>query len=251
VSESELRIFADPTEMAEAGAELLVHLAREAQTAGRPFSVALSGGSTPRTMLALLASDAFRDRIDWDAIELFWSDERAVPPDDPQSNYGMAKAALLDHVPVPPTRIHRMPAEQTPLVTVADAYAAEIRRTLGVGRARTPQLDLVMLGMGPDGHTASLLPETSALEDRHRLVAANRVPKLNADRLTFTPKLINAAAHVLLLVAGEDKAAALHEVLEGERRPLLYPAQLVAPESGSLYWFVDRAAAVGLATRSS
>ncbi len=249
MSERELRVFAGAQEMAAAGAELFVRLADEARAAGRPFSVALSGGTTPRAMLALLASDAFRDRIDWAAVEIFWSDERAVPPDDPQSNFGMAKAALLDHVPVPAAHVHRMPAEQTPLVAVADGYAAEIRRTLGVGRARTPRLDLVMLGMGPDGHTASLFPETAALEDRHRLVAANHVPKLDAERLTFTPKLINAAAHVLLLIAGEDKAAALREVLEGERRPSLYPAQLVAPEDGTAYWYVDRAAAARLAAR--
>lgn len=249
MSERELWVFDSAEEMAEAGAELFVRLAGEAQAAGRPFGVALSGGSTPRAMFALLASDHSRNRVDWSAIEVFWSDERAVPPDDPQSNFGMAKTALLDHVPVPPEHIHRMPAEQTPLVAIADAYAAEIRRTLGVGRARTPRLDLVMLGMGPDGHTASLFPETAALEDRHRLVAANHVPKLDADRLTFTPKLINAAAHVLFLIAGEDKAAALNEVLEGERRPSLYPAQLVAPEDGTAHWYVDRAAAARLSAR--
>ncbi|HZQ36271.1 MAG TPA: 6-phosphogluconolactonase [Dehalococcoidia bacterium] len=250
MSERDLRVFDTAQAMAEAGAELFVRLAGEARAAGRPFSVALSGGSTPRAMFALLASDSYRSRVDWTTIEFFWSDERAVPPNDPQSNFGMAKAALLDHVPVPAEHVHRMPAEQTPLVTVADGYAAEIRRTLGVGRARTPRLDLVMLGMGPDGHTASLFPETAALEDRHRLVAANHVPKLDADRLTFTPKLINAAAQVLLLVAGEDKAAALREVLEGERRPSLYPAQLVAPEDGTAHWYVDRAAASRLAARA-
>lgn len=251
MSERELRIFDSAEEMAEAGAVLFARLAGEAKAAGRRFSVALSGGSTPRAMLALLKSDAWRSRVDWAAIEFFWSDERAVPPDDPQSNFGMAKSALLDHVPVPPEQIHRMPAEQTPLVAVADAYAAEIRHTLGVGRARTPRLDLVMLGMGPDGHTASLFPETAALGDRHRLVAANHVPTLDAERLTFTPKLINAAAHVLFLVAGEDKAAALREVLEGERRPSLYPAQLVAPEDGTLHWYADRAAAARLEERSA
>jgi len=247
VSERELCLFDTPAAMAAAGGDLFVRLAAEARAADRPFSVALSGGSTPRAMFAWLAQPDQRDQVDWARVEVFWSDERAVPPGDPQSNYGMAKAALLDHVPVPADRIHRMPAGQTPLVAVADAYAAEIRHSLGVGRARTPRLDLVMLGMGPDGHTASLFPETAALEDRHRLVAANHVPKLGAERLTFTPKLINAAAHVLFLVAGEDKAAALHEVLEGERRPSLYPAQLVAPENGTLHWYVDGAAAARLA----
>ncbi len=251
MSESELCVFNDAAEMAEAGAELFVRLAAEAQAAGRTFSVALSGGSTPRTLFSLLASEAWRSRVNWANIAIFWSDERAVPPDDLQSNYRMAKEALLDHVAVPPERVHRMPAERTPLVTVADAYAAEIRHTLGVGRARTPRLELVMLGMGPDGHTASLFPETTALEDRHRLVAANHVPKLGADRLTFTPKLINAAAHVLFLIAGEDKAAALREVLEGDRRPSLYPAQLVGPENGTLHWYADKAAAARLAVRPS
>jgi 6-phosphogluconolactonase len=187
-----------------------------------------------------------RDRVDWSRVELFWSDERAVPPDDEQSNYRMARESLLERVPVPAENVHRMPADRTPLDAAADAYAEEIRRTLGAGAGEVPRFDLVMLGMGDDGHTASLFPETAALDENDRLVVPNYVPKLDAYRLTFTPRLINAATHVLFLVAGASKADPLHAVLEGPRRPRTYPSQLVAPTGGTLHWYLDPAAAAKL-----
>ncbi len=208
--------------------------------------VALSGGSTPKTMLGLLATEPLVGTIDWTKLHLFWSDERAVPPDDEQSNYRMAREALFNRVAVPPEQIHRMPAERLPLLLTAEEYAAEIRRAFGGRRGSTPRFDLVMLGMGDEGHTASLFPDTEALDDHHRLVAPNYVPKLDAHRLTFTPKLINAAADVLFLIAGAAKADVLQAVLEGPRQPHRYPAQLVAPENGTLHWYLEAAAAAKL-----
>jgi len=249
MSASELRVFADADALADAAATLFTALVRERQAAGAAFSVALSGGSTPRRLFDLLAQQRAQSGIAWERIEFFWSDERAVSPDDPQSNFRTAKEALLDHLgpgslgASRSPNVHRMPADASDLDAAAAAYAAEIRVTLGAGSAETPRFDLIMLGMGPDGHTASLFPETAALAERGRLVAPNYVPKLDAHRLTFTPALINAASHVLFLIAGEDKAPALKEVREGERRPHLYPAQLIAPAPGALHWYVDRAAA--------
>ena len=244
----ELRIFADPQALAEAGAELFRRLADEAvQQRGR-FMVALSGGSTPRALFGLIASQPYRDQIDWGRVHAFWSDERAVPPDDGQSNYRMAHESLLERVPIPAAQVHRMPAERTPLADAADEYADEIVRVFG--SAGTPRFDLVMLGMGDDGHTASLFPETEGLREQHRLVVPNYVPKLDANRMTFTPVLINAAAGVLFLIAGAAKADALHAVLEGPREPRRYPAQLVSPADGALHWYVDEAAGAKLQRRS-
>ena len=173
-----LNVYADSRELALAGAELLCRLAAERVAANGRFSVALSGGSTPRALYEHLAREPFRWRVEWPLLEVFWSDERAVAPDDPQSNFGMAREALLRYVPLLPEAVHRMPAERTPLDAAADEYAAEIRGTLGVDTAETPRLDLSMLGMGDDGHTASLFPESPALDERERIVAPNFVAKL-------------------------------------------------------------------------
>ena len=243
----ELRIFPNPEALAAAAADLIATLAQRAIADHGRFSIALSGGSTPRAAYTLLAQ---RNDIDWTRTQIFWSDERSVPPDDPDSNYRMAREALLDPARVPPENVHRMPGEIQLLVAAADTYAAELRGALGMGRTRMPRLDLVLLGLGPDGHTASLFPHTDVLEDRHRIVAANFVPRLNTNRLTFTPKLINAAAAVCFIVAGADKAEALAAVREGAPGPEEYPAQLIHPEEGALYWLVDEAAAAQLKSRT-
>lgn len=240
---AEVRILSDPDALAASAARLFTDAAADAIAARGTFSVALSGGSTPRRLYQLLAD---RAGIDWAHTQVFWSDERAVPPDDDQSNYRTAKEALLDRVAIPPENVHRMPGETRPLVAAADAYAAELRGALGANRTRTPRLDLVLLGLGPDGHTASLFPHTAVLSDRHRLVAANYVPHLDAHRLTFTPKLINAAATVAFLVEGGDKSDALAAVLEGPPDPGTYPAQLVRPENGVLCWLIAADAATRL-----
>lgn len=238
--------FAEAAALAESAAAFFSRLVGEAVAAHGVCSVALSGGSTPRSMFQVLAGEPLRNAINWPRLEIFWSDERAVPPDDPESNYRMACEALLQHVPIPSHRIHRMPAERTPLDAAAHDYEAEVRRVVAADPTGTPRFDLVMLGMGDDGHTASLFPETQALDERERLVVPNYVPRLDAHRLTFTPRLINAAANVLFLVAGSSKAEALRAVLEGPRQPRRYPAQLVAPAEGTLYWFLDRDAAAKL-----
>ncbi len=239
------QIFPTPDALAAAGADLFIQLAAASIAARGRFVAALSGGSTPKTMFALLATEPLVSTVDWAKLHLFWSDERAVPPDDEQSNYRMAREALLDRVPVLPEQVHRMPAERSPLSLAAEEYAAEIRRVLNQETGGTPRFDLIMLGMGEEGHTASLFPNTEALNDQH-LVAPNYVPKLDAHRLTFTPRLINAAADVLFLIAGAGKADALQAVLEGPREPHRYPAQLVAPEDGAVHWYLDTAAAAKL-----
>jgi 6-phosphogluconolactonase len=238
-----LETFSDPATLAQAAAEFLVRLGREATAGQGAFTLALSGGSTPRATFETLAREPLSDQLDWSRLTIFWSDERAVPPDDPESNYGMARRALLDRVPLPPGGAHRMPADRADLDVAAEEYEREIRREVPAGADGIPRFDLIMLGMGDDGHTASLFPQTAALDERERLVVANYVPKLGAHRLTFTPALINAAANVLFLVAGAEKAETLHAVLQGPHEPQRHPSQLVAPSQGTLYWYVDRAAA--------
>jgi 6-phosphogluconolactonase len=241
-----LNIYADAHEIAVAAAELCCRLSAGAVRAHGFFSVALSGGSTPRALFALLAEPPYRERIDWSAWQVFWSDERAVPPEDPESNFGMARSALLSRVPLPEANVHRMAAERAPLEGAAAGYEDEIRAALGAPPRTPPVFDLVMLGMGDDGHTASLFPESSALDEPGHLVAATYVARHSAHRLTFTPLLINNASNVLMLIAGAAKAGALAAVLEGPFQPQRYPAQLVRPEPGVVYRLVDRAAAAGL-----
>lgn len=231
----DLRIFANRTVMTEAACRHVIAVFEAAQAA---FSLVLSGGSTPRALYELLTET---DEIDWLKVHIFWGDERCVPPDHADSNYRMAREALLDHVPLPHANIHRIRAEQDP-EQAAESYEDELRHYLGPdGR-----FDLVLLGMGDDGHTASLFPETAALDETERLVLANNVPQLETWRITLTAPLINRARNVAFLVAGENKAAPLREVLHGPRQPHRYPAQMIAPENGRLVWFVDQAAAANL-----
>jgi 6-phosphogluconolactonase len=230
--------------VAHAAADLLVQL----QAKERPqehFSIALSGGSTPRAFHRVLVAPPYRDQIDWENMQYFWGDERFVPPDDPESNYRMALETLLTEAPVTSDQVHRVPTERGDPPMVAELYEADIRRALNILPGQLPRFDLILLGMGPDGHCASLFPHTEALHVRDRLVTANYVPKLDAHRITFTVPVINNAA-VVFLVAGADKADALAAVLEGPRDPETYPSQLIAPENGALHWLVDRAAAAKL-----
>jgi 6-phosphogluconolactonase len=236
-----LRVLA---EVARAAAEEVVRLAGEAVRAHRRFSVALSGGSTPRALFRLLA--AARDRIDWSAVHVFWGDERHVPPDHADSNYRMARETLLDHVSIPAANIHRIPGEDPDAAHAAALYEEELVEAFALAPRQLPRFDLVLLGLGAEGHTASLFPDSAALHERERRVVAVFVPKLDAHRITLTPPVLNHAAAVIFLVSGADKAAALAAVLdgerEGERQVDLYPAQIVRPEHGTLLWLVDRAA---------
>ncbi len=227
-----------PERLAEAAARTFVESAAEAVAERGRFAVALAGGSTPRATYEVLARDRVED-VDWPKVHAFFGDERTVPPDHEDSNYRMAREALLDHVPV--GSVHRMRGELPP-DEAAVSYEEELREFFG---EVPPVLDLVMLGIGEDGHTASLFPETPALGVADRLVVANPVPKLDTTRLTLTVPVLNAARKVLFLVAGEGKADALQKILEGDAAPSAYPAKLVQPPGGPI-WMVDRAAAGSL-----
>ena len=231
----EIVILADlPTAQAEA-ASRFARAAREAVAARGLFSVALAGGNTPRGTYELLRGADIR----WAATHVFFGDERSVPPEHPDSNYGMARQALLRHVPVPEAQVHRMRAEAPDPEAAADQYAAEIRALLG----EDPHFDLVMLGLGPEAHTASLFPGSPALSERARWVLSYMVDEAHGRRMTMTPPILSAARLAMFLVAGADKAAAVEQVLRGPHEPERYPAQAVRAPG---LWILDRPAAAGL-----
>lgn len=235
----EIKVLPDTAEIAYQAAERIVDAAARAAAEGRRFSVALAGGSTPKALYELLATKAYQARIDWANVEVFFGDERTVPPDHKDSNYRMAREALLSKVPLPGDNVYRMVGERDPQAA-AKEYGGMLKEKFGDGG-----MDVVLLGMGDDGHTASLFPDTEALaETKHRCVA-NFVPKLNAWRLTLTAPFINKARDVILLVAGASKATRLAEVLEGPPDPTRLPVQLIRPTGGRLIWLVD-APAVGM-----
>jgi 6-phosphogluconolactonase len=242
--EREIVVLADVNAVAREAANRLVEQARESIAARGRFTLALSGGSTPRALFALLASEAYRQKIDWNKTIVYWSDERCVPPDHVDSNYRLAHETLLSKAPIPAGNVHRLRGEIKPEQAALE-YEQIIRREMPA-QVGVPVFDLILLGLGPDGHTASLFPGTAVLHEKAKLIAANFVPKLNAYRLTFTPPLINAASEVMFLIAGADKADALRAVLEGEFKPDALPAQIVMPTSGQLTWLVDRAAGARL-----
>ena len=240
-----IRQLADAEELFHAAAEEVCRIGQMSmETTGR-FSLVLSGGSTPRGLYQLLAAHPYRSQVDWKRVEYFWGDERAVPPDHQASNFRMAREAMLDKLGVPPERIHRIEGERPDLDQAAYDYERDIERVLGripgVGR-RPPHFNLFLLGMGEDGHTASLFPNTSALIEQERWVVAQEVPKAPRERITMTPPLINAAHFIMFLVSGASKADVLAEVLQGRRDPSRYPAQLIHPLTGEVTWFVDHAA---------
>jgi 6-phosphogluconolactonase len=226
--------------------------ARAVQDSGR-FTVALSGGTTPKKLYALLATAPYAGRIDWPRVHVFWGDERCVKPDDPASNYRMTREALLDHVPLPKENVHRIRGEDEP-AKAAEAYERDLRQMFAVPSGPPParaggRFDLVLLGMGDNGHTASLFPRLTAVRENRRWVVAEYVAEVSMWRVTLTPVVINTAAEVVFLVSGAEKAAMLHQVLQGPRDPDLLPAQVVAPGQGRLTWLVDAAAAAGLDRR--
>ncbi len=203
------------------------------------FNIALAGGSTPGPVYELLAADS---EIDWSRCNIFWSDERCVPPDHAESNYRLVREALLDRLPHAPALVARMEGELPP-EKAARSYEQVIREVLPAQESGIPRFDLVLLGMGDDGHTASLFPGSESLQITDRLVAADYVRKVDAFRLTFTYPLINAGRHVLILVSGASKADTLHSVLQGPPQPWKFPVQGVHPTSGQLRWLVDADAA--------
>ncbi len=240
----DIRIVANSEELSRVAATEFVNQAKGAVQAKGTFTVALSGGSTPKSLYTLLADDAtLRVAVPWAKVHFFWGDERHVPPDHPDSNYRMAHEAMLSKVPVPPTNVHRIKSEYPEASRAADEYDQRLREFFGLAAEQFPQFDLVLLGMGPDGHTASLFPGTAALHEQTRLVVANWVEKFNTDRITLTPPVLNNAACIIFLVGGEEKAETLQAVLQGEKQPERFPAQLLSPTHGTLLWLVDRPAA--------
>jgi len=236
-----VRAFSTLEDLSWAAACAFEDLARLKFVAGKTFCAALSGGLTPRLLYQILAGRALLGRIEWKNVQLFQVDERCVPPDHPDSNYRMIREALLDGGEIPPANFHRMQAEEADLEKAARDYAAELAGVLEPQDGLRPRLDIVFLGMGPDGHTASLFPGTAALEEQSLWVCPNRVERLGMSRLTMTLPLLNASAHVIFLVAGADKAETLRKVLEGPPGEL--PAQRIRPVDGSVSWFLDEASA--------
>ena len=245
MSERHLVVVADEPALARAVAEHVVETGREALRARARFDLALAGGSTPKAAYGLLAIPPLRDALDWSKVRFFFGDERCVPPEDPQSNYKMARDALLAPLSIAPERVFRMRGEDDP-PGAARAYAALLLERLG----SPPVLDLVMLGMGPDCHTASLFPGNDPCAEDEALARAPYVEKLATYRITLTPHAINAARHVAIAAAGSAKAEALRDVLEGPYDPLRRPIQVVRPTSGTLLWLVDREAVTLLKTTS-
>ncbi len=249
---TDLLVVADQASLARKAAELFAETAERAMARAGRFTVALSGGSTPKLLYSLLAAEPYRSRVPWDQTHVFWGDERCVPPDHPDSNFGMAKPTLFNRVPISADRLHRMQAEREDLDAAAREYETEIARTFGVPpTGDPPALDLILLGLGPDGHTASLFPYTEAVLETRRWVVLNFVPKFGANRLTLTAPILNRGSTILFLVAGTDKAPVLKEVLEGPADPERLPSQLIRPVAGRLIWLVDQAAAGLLAQKAT
>jgi 6-phosphogluconolactonase len=236
--EPEIRIVETAADLFQAAAEEFSQIAAKAIRSRGRFTVALSGGSTPRGLFALLATGKFN--VAWDKTLFFWSDERHVPPNDPDSNFRMANEALLSKIPVPPQNIFRIPAENKDASAAASAYEATLRSVFAVKAGEIPRFDLILLGIGTEGHTASLFPGSPALNETQRLTVANWIEKLHTARITFTYPLLNNAACVIFLVSGAEKADILHQILEG---PGDLPAQKVCPVNGRLLWIEDHAAA--------
>ncbi len=243
----EIIIGRDPAEVSRFAARLFAERVEHAISTRGSFAVALAGGATPAGLYSTLATPPYRASIPWPSVHFFWGDERCVPPTHPDSNYQMVKEALLMKIQVPAENIHRIPAELEYPQIAADTYEQTLRMHPLLGGRPFPRFDLVLLGLGEDGHTASLFPGSELLHEKERWVAAPYVEKLSAHRITLTPPVINHAFTVLFVVTGNSKASVLAQVLESEYRPDQLPAQLIRAEHGSLYWLVDRAAASRLA----
>lgn len=237
-------VLASAADVFQAAAEEFVNLGRIAIGAQGRFAVALSGGSTPKALYSLLA--AKYANFAWDRVFLFFGDERHVPPTDPESNYKMVNEALLSKIAIPPANVFRVPAENPDADLAALNYEKQLREFFALKPNEFPRFDLILLGMGPDGHTASLFPDSKALDENSRLVVANWVAKFNTYRITLTFPVINHAAEAMFMACGADKADMVHQILEGRATPPL-PSQRVQPTDGKLLWMLDELAAGKLA----
>jgi len=246
----EIRVVEDPKAIFRAAAEEFAARAAESIRKNGLFTVCLAGGSTPKGLYSLLAGDpAFRDRVAWEKVHFFFGDERHVPPDHADNNYRMAYEAMLSKLPAPPWNTHRH-ATEAPADFAAEYYEKILGGFFKLKPGELPRFDLVLLGMGPDGHTASLFPGTAAVHEKTRLCVAPWVEKFKSFRVTLTPHVLNNAAAVMFMAAGADKAGTLKEVLEGPYEPDRLPSQVIRPGDGEFLWLVDRPAARLLTTTS-
>lgn len=244
-SQRHVRVAADAAQLAEAGAAVFLASAM-ALPSGEELTIALSGGNTPRAMHEIMASPAMRDAVPWKRVRVFWGDERCVPADHKDSNFKMAKETLLDRVPLDPDKIHRMIGEDGSEKGARD-YEEVLRKYVKRTVNGTPSLDLIFLGMGDDGHTLSLFPGTSAVREQHALVTAGYNAQLKSPRITFTPRMANAAKLVVFLVGGAGKAGVLKQVIEENDGPVdQYPSRSIRPNPGSLLWVLDKGSAAQL-----
>jgi len=239
-----IEVLATAADLFHAAAQEFVRAARTAIGAQGRFTVALSGGSTPKALYSLLASN-YAD-FAWSRVFLFFGDERHVPPTDPESNYRMVEESLLSKIAIPAENVFRVPAENPDAAAAAADYEAQLRKFFQIKSGEFPRFDLILLGLGPDGHTASLFPDSAALDEQSRLAVANWVAKFNTHRITLTFPVLNHAAEVMFLASGPDKAEILHQVLEAKNIPPL-PSQRVEPSDGKLLWMLDEPAAAKLA----
>jgi 6-phosphogluconolactonase len=247
MADREIILCRDAAELAQKAAEQWVVLAQQAIARAGRFTVALSGGSTPKILYSLLASPDYRGRVDWLHVHLFWGDERCVPPDHAESNYRMVREALLSRIQIPPENIHRMKGEVAPEEAAA-SYEVELAQFFHLDPGALPCSDLLLLGLGEDGHTASLFPGSAALQETTRLVTTAYVERLQAHRLTLTLPVINSAAQVSFLLAGETKSAIVKALLGQDSYPAQYPAGQVRPVNGKLTWFITQDAGGGIVT---
>lgn len=238
VNKPEIVICSDAGTLARNAAEQFVARAKKAVAHAGRFTAALSGGATPKALYSRLASAEFRDSLDWPSVHLFWGDERCVPPDHLESNFRMVHEILLARLPVAPENIHRMPAEKEPSEAAA-AYESELKTFFRLENGAWPVFDLILLGLGEDGHTASLFPATTVLDEAKRFVAAIYIAKLRSYRLTLTLPVINAARQVTFLVSGTSKAKIVGEILGPGGASLEYPAAKIRPSEGHLTWMID------------
>lgn len=239
-----VEVVADADELARSVAQLIVAHSKVAISRSGLFTIALSGGSTPKRLYELMAdpNEVFRSQLNWSKTHFFWTDERQVPPDHAESNYHMAYEAMLAHVPVPASNLHRVLSEETDPLQAARDYESQLQTFFSLETGQLPRFDLVLLGLGTDGHTASLFPGSELLQEKQQLVGAAWIEKLKSYRFTLTLPVLNNASTIAFLVSGAEKANVLHQVLQQTSHAL--PAQLINPTSGSLVWFVDKAAAI-------
>jgi 6-phosphogluconolactonase len=247
----EVRTLADANAIAQTAAAEFLEAAKEAVREKGSFSVALSGGSTPKVLYGLLINNpVLQAMVPWSKTQFFFGDERHVPPDDTESNFRMATEAMFAKAPVDAKQVHRIKGEKRNAAQAAEEYEEDLRASFRLADGQLPRFDLVLLGMGPEGHTASIFPGTKALKEERRLVVSNWVGKLYTDRITLTPPVLNNAARVIFMVHGAEKAPALKAVLEGPYEPDQLPAQIIKPKEGKVLWLVDPSAAVMLAPKA-